>query len=129
MKHVTPSMIVSVVLSLLVVLWVKMTLNGMHPRIPETKKKASGGKLEQPEEPSGADTSVHGGDEKAASVGPPEPLGTKHEVTPPQPPPTQLRQTMHWEPHMPAPMTVGRTLIQVEPDPMVEDEGAFEHGE
>lgn len=122
MKHVTPSMIVSVVLSLLVVLWVKMTLNGMQLESPAAAKPKSKATKEPSKPPS---TEEKSDKEKETDV----PASPPPVEVIPQPPPTQLRPTMHWEPHMSAPMTVGRTLIQVEPDPMVEDEGAFEHGE
>lgn len=121
MKHVTPSMIVSVVLSLLVVLWVKMTLNSMHPQAATAEQP--------PKKKKGKELKEERDDDACNDLELPKVSRPNVEEVMPQPPPTQPRPTMHWEPHMPPPLTVGRTLIQVEPDPMVEDDGAFEHGE
>lgn len=125
MKHVSASMIVSVVLSLLVVLWVKMSLNGFAKHMESAKPEEEEEDTDNDRAATPKPAVKKRGEEPAARR---EAVPAEEPVVH-QPPPTQLRPAIPWDPQRPPPMPMGATLIQVEPDPMMEDESAFEHAE
>ena len=117
-------MVVSVVLTLLVALWVKMTLNTFANQMLQDKCNSS---TDEEPEPTTKQVTKQPKPEKPTQADPPTPPQKDEEV--PQPPPTQIRPSIPWATNMPPPMPIGTAMFSVEPDPMAVEDSAFENAE
>lgn len=122
-------MIVSLVLSLLVVMWVKMQLNNFAYQLAG-KDTGSTDESVPPKKPEPKQAAPQPQQQPQPQ---PQPQPQRDPEVMKQPPPTQIRPEIPWQMNMPPPMPVAATLFHVEPDPVAADDlndpRAFENAE
>ena len=133
---------ISLVIGLLLIIWVKITLNSfanemkkqLLPDVDDTdqteKRLPADDKLTKPQSQEVAKEAERIEKKPEFAYAAPEAARTEYPNfavnNPMQPPPTQSRPPIPWGAGMAAPMPMGATLIQVEPDP---DDSAFDNAE
>ena len=145
LKNLSTPLVVSVIIGLLVILWVKMTLNRFAEAMdlrqdagaqqqPDAKEAALDAEPEAPYDTNSQPAAYSQDSQRPASGGRdsqrPASGGRDSQPAPVRAPPAQPRSPIPWTSGNPPPMPLGATLIHVDPDPVgSDDDRAFDNAE